>query len=60
MSQKGNKYRKVTHRDDFAQRYYCRRAREFEHKKLKIQTKQQYKTAMKKELKEELEDGEEI
>ena len=58
MAQKGNKYRKVTHRDDFAQHYYCRRAREYEHKKLKLQTKQQFKTAMKRELKEALEDGE--
>lgn len=56
---KGNQYRKHSNRDDFALKYYCRRSREFEKKKLRRATKKSVRTQDKKDIKEGIEDYEE-
>ena len=55
---KGNQYRKHSNRDDFALKYYCRRSREFEKKKLRKATKKSVRTQDKKDIKEGIEEDE--
>lgn len=56
---KGNNYRKLTDRDDFALKYYSRRSREFEKRKLRVETKKASRTQDKKEIEKGLEEYEE-
>lgn len=56
---KNNHYRKLTDRDDFALKYYSRRSREFEKRKLRAETKKASRTQDKKEIEKGLKDYEE-
>jgi len=56
---KGNNYRKLTERDDFALKYYSRRSREFEKRKMRAETKKASRTQDKKEIEKGLEEYEE-
>lgn len=57
MGNKSNSYRKLSDRDDFALRYYCRRAREFEKHQLRRITKKRNRNNAKKQIQEGLENG---
>ncbi len=48
---KDNSYKKLCPRDDFAQKYYCRRAREFEKSKMKMKTNNRNRTLGKHQVK---------
>jgi len=55
---KNNNYKKLSDRDDFALKYYCRRSREFEKRKLRKATKKSVRTQDKKDIKKGLEEYE--